>query len=230
MSHLIRCVLGLAVVLCLEAPGLAQQKRQDAERKVTGGVTARGWTGKEDAGNAQGLTVQDSKFADEGDGYRVVTGPPALYWNPANTASGDFTVKATFTEQKQIGKQPLPFGLFIAGSALDSDAPSALYCAVYRNGTYIVRMYGGGKQLAIVRRPARHASVKKVGPKDEYAQELALAVKGDAVQCLVDGWPVWTGTRASLTGDGKLPSLDGIVGIRVSHSIDVKVTGFALTK
>ena len=28
----------------------------------------------------------------------VTTGPAVTYWNPANTASGDYTVKATFKE------------------------------------------------------------------------------------------------------------------------------------
>ena len=41
-----------------------QAQPQDADRKVAGGgVTVKGWQGKEDAGNKQGLTVNDSKFA-----------------------------------------------------------------------------------------------------------------------------------------------------------------------
>jgi len=33
-----------------------------------------------------------------------------------------------------------------------------------------------------------------------------------------------------VTGPGKLPSTDGIVGIRVSHNSDAVVTNFALGK
>ena len=77
---------------------LAAAQAQDADRKVAGGVTAPGWQGKEDAGNKQGLTVNDSKFAAEGKGFRLMTGPAAMYWNPANVAKGDYSVKATFTE------------------------------------------------------------------------------------------------------------------------------------
>jgi hypothetical protein len=61
-------------------------------------------------------------------------------------------------------------------------------------------------------------------------QEVAWSVKGDAVQCLVNGTAVWSGTKADLTGDGKLASLDGIAGIRTSHNSDALVTNFAITR
>ena len=229
MRHLTRSIVGLAAVLCLQAPALAQEQ-QDADRKVAGGITAKGWTGKEDTGNKQGLTVKDSKFAEEGKGYRLMTGPAALYWNPANKASGDFTVKATFTEAKQTYNHPHPFGVFIGGSDLESGAANALYCAAYRNGNYIIRMFSGGKRVDVVGKPAPNDAVRKAAPEAEVVQEVAWTVKGDNVQCLVNGTAVWTGTKADLTGAGKLPSTDGIVGIRVSHNSDAVVSGFGLKK
>ncbi len=78
--------VGITAALFIYASPAAQQ---DADRKVAGGgVTAKGWQGKADAGNKQGLTVADSKFANEGSGFRVTTGPAAIYWNPANAAQG----------------------------------------------------------------------------------------------------------------------------------------------
>ena len=229
-------VVGLSVVLLAALPAAAQQppapaaQQPDVDRKVSGGVTAKGWTGKEDAGNKQGLTVKDSKLADEGKGLRLTTGPAALYWNPSNVAKGDFTVSATFNEAEQTYNHPHPFGVFIGGSNLDS-APNALYCAAYRNGNYIIRMFSGGKRADVVGRPAPNDAVKKAEtPKSPVVQEVALTVKGDAVSCVINGTAVWTGTKADVTGDGKLPSTDGIVGIRVSHNSDALVTGFALKK
>ena len=34
--------------------------------------------------------------------FKVTTGPAVTFWNPANKASGDYTVKATFTEPKYM--------------------------------------------------------------------------------------------------------------------------------
>src|SRR5687767_7479890 len=113
---------------------------QDADRKVAGGgVTVKGWQGKVDAGNKQGLTINDSKFSPEGSGFHISTGAAGIYWNPSNAAKGDYTVKATFKEPKQTINHPHPYGVFIAGKNLDSDKPSYLYCVAYRDGTYIVR-------------------------------------------------------------------------------------------
>jgi hypothetical protein len=219
-----------ALPTAAQQPPAAAQPQPDADRKVSGGVTAKGWTGKEDAGNKQGLTVKDSKLADEGKGLRLTTGPAALYWNPANVGKGDFTVSATFNEAEQTYNHPHPFGVFIGGSDLDS-APNALYCAAYRNGNYIIRMFSGGKRADVVGKPAPNDAVKKAEtPKSPVVQEVALTVKGDAVSCVINGTAVWTGTKADVTGAGKLPSTDGIVGIRVSHNSDALVTGFGLKK
>ncbi len=78
---------------------------QDGSRKIAGGgVTVPGWTGKIDANEERtGATLQDAKFAPQGaGGFEVTTGPAVAYWNPANTASGDYTVKATFTEPQSV--------------------------------------------------------------------------------------------------------------------------------
>jgi hypothetical protein len=225
------CAAGVSAALLISASATIRGQ-QDPDRKVAnGGVTAPGWKGKEDAGNRQGLTVSDSKFAAEGDGFRVTTGPAALYWNPANTAKGDYTVKATFTEPRQTINHPHPFGVFIGGSNLDGGSPTALYCAAYRNGNYIIRGFNGGKRFDVVGRPTPHEAVKKAaGPDAEVVQEVAWSVRGDQVECTVNGSPVWSGTKADVTGDGKLASTDGIVGIRVSHNSDATVTGFGVTK
>ena len=225
-----------AFVVTLSVPmlvaALGAQAQQDADRKVAGGgVTVKGWQGKEDAGNKQGLTVADSKLAPEGNGFRLMTGPAALYWNPANTAKGDFSVKATFTEAKQTYNHPHPFGVFIGGAGLDSATPAALYCAAYRNGNYIIRMFSGGKRVDIVGRPAPNDAVKKAAtPETEVVQDVGWNVSGDKVECLINGTAVWSGTKADVTGEGKLASTDGIVGIRVSHNSDALVTNFGIGK
>lgn len=223
--------LTVAIGVALLTSAVAGQQA-DADRKVAGGgVTVKGWEGKADTGNKQGLTVNDSKFAPEGAGFRLTTGPASLYWSPANVAKGDYSVKATFTEAKQTYNHPHPFGVFIGGSDLGTDTPTALYCAAYRNGTYIVRMFSGGKRADVVGRPAPHDAVKKAAaPEDQVVQEVGWNVRGDKLECVVNGTAVWSGTKADVTGPGKLASTDGIAGIRVSHNSDALVTNFAITK
>ena len=222
----------VAMVAALLISAAAAPRAQDADKKVAGGgVTVKGWQGKVDPGNKQGLTVNDSKLAPEGKGFRIMTGAAGLYWNPANTGKGDYTVKATFTEPKQTINHAHPYGVFIGGSGLDGEQSSALYCAAYRNGNYIVRGFSGGKTFAVVGKPTPNEAVKKAAtPETEVVQEVAMSVKGDRVECTVNGAVVWGAAKAEVTGDGKLASTDGITGIRVSHNSDAIVTNFALGK
>ena len=54
----------------------------------------------------------------------MTTGPAVTYWNPANTAAGNYTVKATFTESNYMGlnDHPHPYGIVIAGNDLGTAA------------------------------------------------------------------------------------------------------------
>ncbi len=83
-----------------------------------GGVMVKGWTGKIDAKEKEaGLTLNSAKLAKEGKALHVTTGPAVTYWNPANKATGDYTVSATFLEPKymSINDHPHPYGIMIAG-------------------------------------------------------------------------------------------------------------------
>lgn len=199
---------------------------QDADRKVAGGgISVKGWQGKIDAGAAKkGMTINDSKFVSEGGGFHLTVGPAASYWNPANTVKGDYTVRATFKEGKVTGDHAHPYGIFIGGSGLDTDAPSMLYCVAYGDGRYLVRGFSEGKVFN-VSKAAPHEAVNKAGADGGVTQEIAWRVQGDKAECLINGKSVASFAKADITGPGKIASTDGVYGIRVSHNVDVTVTG-----
>lgn len=206
---------------------------QDADKKVAGGgITVKGWQGKIDAASAaKQLTINDSKFVAEGSGFRVTTGPPAVYWNPANTAKGDYTVKATFREPKQtMPNHPHPFGVFIAGSKLDTEQPSLIYCVAYRDGTFLIRQFGGGTTTNVVKRQPHAAVNKATGPEAEVTQEVGWTVKGNRADCVINGQVVGGVDRTDPASPAKLESTDGVYGVRVTHNSDVIVSGFGMSK
>src|SRR4029453_17055575 len=127
-----RLVYGSALAMALGAlvPLNSGAQAQEANRAVAGGgITAAGWQGKAD-GTGQ---VAEAKLSQEGKDLHVVTGPAITYWNPANKATGNYTVKATFNEPKfmNLNDHPHPYGIMIAGNDLDTPTPSYLYCAAY---------------------------------------------------------------------------------------------------
>ena len=209
-------------------------RAQEASRAVSGGgVSAPGWTGKIDPNEAQrGGSLNDAKLAKEGDALHVTTGPATTFWNPANKAAGEYTVKATFNEPKymNLNNHPHPYGVVIAGNDLGTPKASFLYCAAYGNGSFIVRGFGPDAFQMNGRGEANAAVHKAAGPGEPVTQEIAVSVKKDKVECAINGTVVASYDKAALVAAGKLKSTDGVYGIRFSHNTEGTVTGLTVTK
>jgi hypothetical protein len=209
-------------------------RAQEASRAVSGGgVSAPGWTGKIDPNEAQrGGSLNDAKLAKEGDALHVTTGPATTFWNPANKAAGEYTVKATFNEPKymNLNNHPHPYGVVIAGNDLGTPKASFLYCAAYGNGSFIVRGFGPDAFQMNGRGEANAAVHKAAGPGEAVTQEIAVSVKKDKVECAINGTVVASYDKAALVAAGKLKSTDGVYGIRFSHNTEGTVTGLTVTK
>jgi hypothetical protein len=224
-------VYAFAVALCMFAAP-AMNAQGDASRVVAGGgISVPQWTGKVDANEEKrGLTLNDAKLSKEGDTFHVTTGPAVAYWNPANKATGDYQVKATFTEPKymNLNSHPHPYGIFIGGNDMGSVNQSYLYCAAYGNGKFIVRGFGPGPfQMNGFQGEGNAAVHQAAGVGQPVTQEIALSVKGDRVECSINGTVVAGYNKSALVTEGKLKSTDGIFGLRFAHNTEVNVTGFS---
>jgi hypothetical protein len=233
MRLVVALFVAAAIFVCI-APALHSQDQTEVSRSVQGGgISAPGWAGKIDANEERaGQALQNAKFALEGNILHITTGPAVTYWNPANKATGNYTVKATFTEPKymNLNSHPHPYGIVVAGNDLGTAQQSYLYCAAYGNGTFIVRgfgpqafqMNGGGEGNAAVHRAA--------GVGQPVTQEIAISVKGDRVECAINGAVVAGYNKSALVTAGKLKSSDGVYGLRFAHNTEVTVTGLTMTK
>ncbi len=208
---------------------------QETNRSVAGGgIAVAGWKGAVDAGAARaGQSLADAKLAKDGDALHVTTGPAVTYWNPANRASGDYTVKATFTEPKymNLNNHPHPYGIVVAGNDMGTAKQSYLYCAAYGNGTFIVRGFGPAPFQVNGRRGEPNAAVHKAaGQGQPVTQEIAVSVKGDKVECAINGTVVGSYDKADLVRQGRLSSTDGVYGIRFAHNTEGLVSGLSVSK
>ena len=227
-------VFGVAVLSCmLAAPAVYAQG--DASRAVAGGgISVPQWTGKIDAGEERsGRTLNDAKLTKEGDTFHVTTGPAVAYWSSANKATGDYTVKATFTEPKymNLNSHPHPYGIFIGGNEMGSASQSYLYCAAYGNGRFIVRGFGPDPfQMNGFQGDANAAVHQAAGVGQPVTQQIALSVKGGRVQCSINGTVVADYPKTALVTEGKLKSTDGIYGLRFAHNTEVNVSGLSVSQ
>lgn len=217
-------------LLALAATFATTAAAQDADRSVSdGGIKVPGWEGRVDRRPAgQGKTVADSRFAATTGGFRISVGPAGNFWNPAHTAKGDYEVKATFREHKMAASHPHSYGMFIGGADLTSDNETLLYCIVYGTGVYSVKTFHGAKVTTLVNMEA-NAALKKAGESGESVNEIGWRVKGDQVSCVVNGTAVKTFAKADVMGADKLTSTDGVYGLRVSHNLELTVTGLQKT-
>jgi hypothetical protein len=224
-------ILPLAAIVSVACTSKAQN--ESSRQVANGGISVPGWTGQIDANEAsRGQALSNAKLEKSGNDLHVTTGPAVAYWNPANTASGDYTVKATFTEPKymNLNDHPHPYGVFIGGNDMGTPNQSYLYCAAYGNGRYIVRGFGP-KAFQMNGRGEENAAVHKAaGAGSPVTQDIALSVKGDKVSCSFTGTTVATYNTADVVGAGMLKSTDGVYGIRFSHNTEGTVSGLTVTK
>jgi len=206
----------------------------ESSRQVAGGgVSVAGWTGQIDPNESKrGQTLSNDKLTKEGNDFHVTTGPAVAYWNPANTASGDYTVKASFTEPKymNLNDHPHPYGVFIGGNDMGTANQSYLYCAAYGNGNFIVRGFGPAPFQVNGHSEANAAVHKAAGQGQPVTQDIAVSVKGDKVSCAINGTTVGTYNKSDVVGAGKLKSTDGVYGIRFAHNTEGTVSGLTVTK
>ena len=237
----------LAAAPALFAQGGAAAQQEVSKAVKDGGIKAAGWQGKmDDSKENVGLTVNDARLVADGKDLHVTTGPSMTYWNPANKATGDYTVKATFTEAdfQGLNSHPHPYGIVIAGNDLGTAKQSYLYCAAYGDGRFILRGFGEPQPtdppaaqysaaatgaFQIGRAAANPAVNKAAAIHSPVTQEIAMSVKGDKVSCTINGAVVATYKKADLMAKG-IKSTDGVYGFRFAHNTEGTVTGLAMTK
>jgi hypothetical protein len=61
-------------------------------------------------------------------------------------------------------------------------------------------------------------------------QDIAVSVRGNTVECAINGTVVASYDKSELVTDGRLKSTDGVYGIRFAHNTDATVTGLTVTR
>src|SRR3954468_3015407 len=155
------------------------------------------------------------KFVTMGAGFKATNPAAAVYWNPANTASGNYTLKGTFTLMKPSGHNNY-YGLVFGGSALDGPQQSYLYFVVAQNGTWLIKRREGEATSNVASKTPNDA-VKKPEADGKSTNTLEVRVGADKVDFVVNGTVVHSEPKT-----GALAKTDGIYGMRVNHLLEVQ--------
>jgi hypothetical protein len=163
------------------------------------------------------------KFVTMGTGFHATNPQAAVYWDPANTATGTYTLKGTFTLMKPSGHTNY-YGLVAGGSSLEGPNQNYLYFLVAQDGTWLVKRREGDQSTQEVAKGASDA-VKKPDASGKSTNALEMRVAANKIDYLVNGTTVHTTPKTGLTA-----KTDGIYGIRVNHQLEVHIDGLGISR
>jgi hypothetical protein len=220
-------ILAIVAGLGLTAGSLGAQMNDPTKTVADGGIKMAGWTGRVDPQAAkQGKTINDDKLVSMGSGFHVTSGPAAIYWNPANTASGNYTVTGSFTQTKAPA-HPEAYGLVIGGKDLTAGNQSYLYFVVRQDGKYLINHRANDSTVHKLVDWTANPAVVSADANGKATNKLSIVVGPDKVSFVANGTEVNSLPRAQLNGMGD--GTKGIAGVRVNHNLDVHIDGFAVT-
>jgi len=163
------------------------------------------------------------KFITMGAGLHATNPQAATYWNPANTISGPFTLKGTFTLMRP-SSHPNYYGLVFGGSALEGAEQSYSYFVVAQNGMWLIKSRNGSATKTIAGYMVNDA-VKMPDATGKSTNALEVRVGPAKTDFVVNGVVVHTEPKS-----GALAKTDGIYGIRVNHLLEVQIDGFGVSQ
>jgi hypothetical protein len=164
------------------------------------------------------------KFMSMGAAYHAITPQAAVFWNPADTATGAYTVKGTFTLMKPSGHTNY-YGIVFAGHDLEGPKQNYLYFLVAQDGTWLIKQRAGDTATENVAPKTANDAVKKPDASGKSVNALEVRVSATKVDYVVNGTVVHSTPKTGLVA-----KTDGLYGMRVNHLLDVQVDGFGLSK
>src|SRR5579863_8392282 len=131
-----------------------------------------------------------NKFLVSGSGFHAINPMAAIYWNPANTATGNYTLKGTFKLIKSSGYNEY-YGLTFGGGALEGLMQSYTYFMVTDYGTYLIKRRDGSSTKEISPKTPSPA-VKKPEASGSATNALEVRVIADKIAFVINGTVVTT--------------------------------------
>lgn len=164
--------------------------------------------------------VPDITLSDVAGGFKVTTGPAVVAWDPSNTATGNYTLKGTFTMEEPSGHANY-YGLVFGGRELQAASQNYLYFLIAQNGTYIFKHRANDDTVHDIVGRTPNGAIATPDGNGHSVNELEVRVGADNVELVVNGTVVHTEARSGMAG-----RTDGIWGVRVNHRMpSIVVTG-----
>jgi hypothetical protein len=215
---LMRALSAVGLLSAVPVAVLAQQPAAVPVPPDASGSTA--WRARLDDPSA---SIQGVRFEPAADGAHVTTRIAAIFWRPADSASGAFAARATFA-QLRAPSHPEGYGLLVGGRDLGGADQDYLYFLVRGDGRFLVKHRAGGETHDLLGGWKASEAVRAADADGKAANALEIRADADSVRFLVNG------TRVAGLARAHELRTDGIVGLRINHHLDVRVADFAIER
>jgi hypothetical protein len=168
----------------------------------------------------------DVKFDAIAGGFHTANPKAAVFYHPSNTATGNYTLKGTFSQNARSSHVNY-IGFVFGGKDLGGPTESYTYFLVApQNGTFLVKQRtGAGAQDTkdvVTRMPSD--AIVKLDAAGKAANTMEVRVSATKIDYVVNGTVVTSTPKAGI-------NTDGIWGMRVNHALpDVSITALSMTK
>jgi hypothetical protein len=212
----------LMAALLAAVPGAAQQHQHGGQHQhgAQQGHAAHGppagWQTRLDRPNS----TQEVHFMDMDGRMHAIMGPAAIFYNPANTATGAYRAQASFT-QNRLSNHPEGYGLILGGRNLEAENQDYLYFLVRQDGKFLVKHRAGAETHDLFDW-TEHAAIHRPDAQGRATNALAMQVTEAGVRFLIND--------AEVANLPRVPMLntEGIAGLRINHNLDVIIDDFAV--
>ena len=164
------------------------------------------------------------KFVTMGNGFHATNPQAAVFWNPANAATGNYTVKASFRLVRPSNHTNY-YGLVFGGSDLEGGNQSYIYFTVAQDGSWLLKRRDGDSSAPTIAGKTVTDAVKKPGADGTSVNDLEVRVQASKIDYVVNGTVVHSTPKTGTTA-----KTDGLTGIRVNHMLEVHVDNFSVVK
>lgn len=164
----------------------------------------------------------DIYFVNMTPGWHITTGPAGIFYHPANTASGEFSIESEIHFFNPGERNREGYGIFWGGANLQDENQEYAYFLLRNTGEYLIKTRSG-EETETVQSWTESDTIVKYGNSEESSvlNKLMVSVEGEQVNFFINDQEV-----------AKIPASDininGIFGLRVNHSVNLHISELRL--
>ncbi len=164
----------------------------------------------------------DIYFVNMTPGWHITTGPAAIFYHPANTASGSYKVQSEIHFFDPGDRNREAYGLFFGGQNLQADDQQYYYFLIRNSGEFLIKKRIGEETEVIQSWTPSDAIVKYENGMEESSVRnmLSVSVIGEDAVFHINDQEVASLNAADWENSGYF-------GLRVNHSINLHISSLS---